>query len=35
VPNLLPKLAHLLVGEYNLHKGVKGEIMSLFGWLIQ
>jgi uridine kinase len=27
--SLLPKLADLLVGEYNLHKGVKGEIMFL------
>nr|CAB3456135.1 unnamed protein product [Digitaria exilis] len=26
---LLPKLAELVVGEYKLHKGVKGEIKEL------
>ncbi|CAL4979418.1 unnamed protein product [Urochloa decumbens] len=29
LPSLIPKLADLLAGEYNLHKGVKGEIMFL------
>ncbi|CAL4991190.1 unnamed protein product [Urochloa decumbens] len=29
LPSLIPKLADLLAGEYNLQKGVKGEIMFL------
>lgn len=29
LPSLIPKLADLVAGEYNLRKGVKGEIMAL------
>ncbi|TVU23954.1 hypothetical protein EJB05_26345, partial [Eragrostis curvula] len=29
LPSLLPKLGELLVGEYKLHSGVKGEIMFI------
>jgi len=29
LPSLIPKLADLIAGEYNLQKGLKGEIKFL------